>query len=94
MVFVIGIAVILTSAFVVCLPLLLSEPPAAGTDGAADTRARFEKQKRDAYAAIRDAEMDLQMGKLARADYEAIRATQEAKALEALRALGGDDAPG
>ncbi len=91
MVFAIGVALVLASAFVACLPLFQGEVAARVPGGADDTRARLEKQKRDAYAAIREAEMDLQMGKLARADYELIRAAEEARALEALRALGPED---
>jgi hypothetical protein len=91
MVFVVGVAFVLASAFVVCLPLFRTEVSEGLPGDADDTRARFEKQKREAYSAIREADMDLEMGKLARADYEIIRAAEEARALEALRALERED---
>jgi hypothetical protein len=49
--------------------------------------ARWEKQKTDAYAAIKEAEFDRQMGKLTDEDYELLREKYEARALEALAQL-------
>jgi hypothetical protein len=49
--------------------------------------ARWEKQKADAYAALKEAEFDLQMGKLTDADYQLLREKYEARALEALAQL-------
>ena len=49
--------------------------------------ARWEKQKADAYAALKEAEFDLQMGKLTEADYQLLREKYEARALEALAQL-------
>ncbi len=49
--------------------------------------ARWEKQKTEAYAAIKEAEFDLQMGKLTQEDYLAIHEKYEARALEALAQL-------
>lgn len=49
--------------------------------------ARWEKQKTDAYAAIKEAEFDLQMGKLTHADYQMLREKYEARALAALAQL-------
>jgi len=49
--------------------------------------ARWEKQKTDAYAAIKEAEFDLQMGKLTHEDYQKLREKYEARALEALAQL-------
>ena len=48
---------------------------------------RWEKQKADAYAALKEAEFDLQMGKLTDADYQLLREKYEARALEALAQL-------
>lgn len=87
MVFVVGVGLILVAALVVCAPLFRAAPLDAAADAPADARARWQKQKQDAYAAIKEAELDLQMGKLAPADFELIRTAQEARALEALRAL-------
>jgi len=47
----------------------------------------WEKQKTDAYAAIKEAEFDLQMGKLTAEDYHALREKYEERALEALAQL-------
>jgi hypothetical protein len=49
--------------------------------------SRWEKQKADAYAALKEAEFDLQMGKLTDADYQLLREKYEARALEALAQL-------
>ncbi len=87
MVFAVGVGLILVAALVVCVPLFRAVPLDAAPDAPADARARWQKQKQDAYAAIKEAELDMQMGKLAQADFELIRTAQEARALEALRAL-------
>jgi len=49
--------------------------------------ARWEKQKADAYAAVKEAEFDRQMGKLTDEDYQMLREKYEARALEALARL-------
>lgn len=49
--------------------------------------ARWEKQKADAYAAVKEAEFDRQMGKLTDEDYQMLRDKYEARALEALARL-------
>jgi hypothetical protein len=90
MVFVVGLALILAAAFVVCMPLFRAAPADAAPGGAADASARWQKQKQAAYAAIREAELDLEMGKLARADFDLIRTAEEGRALEALRALAAE----
>jgi hypothetical protein len=48
---------------------------------------RFERQKQEAYGAIRDAEQDLQTGKMSQVDFEFIRDKYTARALEAIAAL-------
>jgi hypothetical protein len=85
--FVIGLGLILVAALVVAAPLFQPEPTAAAPGTGEDATERWEKQKRAAYAAIKEADLDLEMGKLSPADYETMRAAQEARALEALRAL-------
>ncbi len=49
--------------------------------------ARWEKQKADAYSAIKEAEFDRQMGKLTDEDYQMLREKYEARAIEALAQL-------
>ena len=49
--------------------------------------AHWEKQKTEAYAAIKEADFDLQMGKLTQEDYKSLREKYEARALEALAHL-------
>jgi hypothetical protein len=49
--------------------------------------ARWERQKAEAYAALKEAEFDLQMGKLTDADYQLLKEKYEARALEALAQL-------
>jgi hypothetical protein len=52
-----------------------------------DHAARWEKQKTDAYAAIKEAEFDKQMGKLTEEDYQLTRRKYETRAVEALTQL-------
>jgi hypothetical protein len=47
----------------------------------------WEKQKTEAYAALKEADFDLQMGKLTQEDYRALRKKYEERALEALAQL-------
>lgn len=90
--FVVGLAIIMVAAVVVCVPLLREQPRDVTDVEATDRAFRWEKQKRDAFTAIKEAELDHQMGKLSPADYAAIRAAQEERALEAMKALEGADA--
>lgn len=50
-------------------------------------RAALEAAKAAKYAEIRDAEMDLQMGKLSEQDYQSLNMQLRAEAVEILRAL-------
>lgn len=52
-----------------------------------ETLVSWEKQKTDAYAALKEADFDLQMGKLTQEDYVLLREKYEARALEALAQL-------
>ena len=81
-----GLLLISVIALFVSAPLfssqveqLPSEPPSQAV--------RWEKQKADAYAAIKEAEFDRQMGKLTDEDYRLLREKYEAQALEALAQL-------
>lgn len=51
---------------------------------------RLEHQKREAYAAIKEAEFDHQMGKLSDADFHALTEKYRAQALAAIAALDAD----
>jgi len=62
---------------------------------AAGSPADWERQKLEAYRAIKEAEFDLQMGKLDEVDFRVLRERYAAKALEAIAALErqkGDEA--
>jgi hypothetical protein len=78
------ISLVATSvAFPLFLPTEERELPAEPESQA----ARWEKQKAEAYAALKEAEFDLQMGKLTEADYQLLTEKYEARALEALAQL-------
>jgi hypothetical protein len=82
-----GLLLIAAVAFFVASPLFdleaLQEPestPESEID-------RWEKQKTDAYTALKEAEFDLQMGKLTDEDYQTLKEKYEMRALEALARL-------
>jgi len=85
-VFLLGLAVIVITAVWVAAPLFAggSHLEAELPD---DPRARWERQKRQALAAIKEAELDHQTGKLSDEDLQSLRARLEAQALEAIAAL-------
>ena len=84
-VFVLGVALILVAAVFVAAPLFGPVMPfaVAGTG----ERERLERQKRQALAAIKEVELDREMGKLSPEDFASQRARFEAQALEAMAAL-------
>jgi hypothetical protein len=85
-VFVSGLALIALVSLFVAGPLF--RPTAAGAptiDGSEGER--WERQKRQALAAIKEAELDHRMGKLSDEDLAAMRARFETRALEAMAAL-------
>jgi hypothetical protein len=84
--FVLGLALIAAASFVEAAPLFRPRP-AAGPVEQPGERERWERQKRQALAAIKEAELDHRMGKLTEADLAAMRARFEAQALEAMAAL-------
>lgn len=84
-VFVWGVVLILVAAMFVAAPLFGTPTPfAAETTG---ERERWERQKRQALAAIKEVELDREMGKLSPEDFASQRARFEAQALEAMAAL-------
>ena len=84
--FVLGLVVILIASLFVATPLFRPVRPAAPDDDGSE-RARWERQKRQALAAIREAEMDHRMGKLSDEDLATQRGRCEEQALAALAAL-------
>ncbi len=94
-VYFIGLIVIATVAIVVAAPLLWPHAAAGPVQATTDPeRYRLEKEKELAYAAIKEADFDLEMGKLSSDDHAALRSKYEAKAMAALEALDGrTDAP-
>ena len=87
LVYVAGLAIIVAVAVGIAAPLLWPRAEiAAGPTGDLE-RYRLEKEKELAYAAIKEADFDFEMGKLSSEDHAAIRAKYEARALAALAAL-------
>ena len=84
-VFFLGLALILGAALVVAAPLFQAAPEGAALPPA--EREALERRKRQALAAIREAELDHRMGKLSDDDLQTMRARFEAQALEAMAAL-------
>ena len=85
-VFLLGLAVIVIASLFVAAPLFQPDgaAPADDTDG---DRERWERHKRQALAAIKEVELDHQMGKVSDEDLAGMRARFEAQALEAMAAL-------
>jgi hypothetical protein len=81
-----GLVLIAAVAWATASPLLeprgAEQAPVESADG-----ERWRRRKDEALAAIRDAEFDLQLGKLSAEDYGELRARLEAQALEAMAAL-------
>jgi hypothetical protein len=82
-----GLIVIVAVATSLAAPLLWPRPFVSGPPAADPERYRLEKEKELAYAAIKEAEFDLQMGKLSPEDHAVQREKYEARALAALEAL-------
>lgn len=62
-------------------------PTAPTSDAAPDSLSPLERQKLDAYVALREAEFDFRMGKLSDADYAALRDRYRNEALSAIAAI-------
>jgi len=92
LIYVTGLGLVAAVAWVVAAPFFGGESASGDVSGAPSDEApkgRWQKQKEEALASIRDAEFDFQLGKLSEADYRTARARLEARALEAIRALEG-----
>lgn len=93
MVTVLAFLLVVVAAVYVALPLLYGQGQSDATEQALtpETRQRWEKQKAEAYGAIKEAEFDLQTAKLSDADFRLIRDKYAAQALEAIAALDRPD---
>jgi len=83
-----SIVIVVSAAAFVVLPFF--EAPSEGATPVLrvpGARQMFERQKADAYAAIKEAEFDYQMGKLSDADFKLVRDKYAEQALEAIAAL-------
>ena len=87
LIYIAGLVVIVAVAASIAAPLLWPRPSAASAPTADPERYRLEKEKELAYAAIKEAEFDLQMGKLSPEDHATLREKYEGRALAALEAL-------
>lgn len=90
MIIAIGILLAVAAAAFVAAPFFTGDaekeasvPPAPGPT----EQQALERQKLDAYAAIKEAEFDYRTGKLSDDDFAAIRNRYAAQALEAIAAL-------
>lgn len=82
-----GLALVAAVAWAVAAPLLrVAVAPRTAAAGDPE-RYRLEKERDLAYAAIKEAEFDFQMGKLSPDDYALLRRTYEERAVAALTAL-------
>ena len=81
-----GFAIVLAVALFVAAPLF-GTPETLVAEGTPSERDRWEREKRNALAAIKETELDHQMGKLSDEDYGRMRERFERLALDALAAL-------
>lgn len=82
-----GLVVIVAVAVAIAAPLLWPRVEAATGPAVDPERYRLEKEKELAYAAIKEADFDFEMGKLSSEDHTALRQKYEGRALAALAAL-------
>lgn len=80
-----GIVMVLAAAAFVAAPLVGAETSLSFAGGG--SRSHLERQKQEAYAAIKEAEFDYHMGKLSETDFAAVRSKYAAQAVEAIAAL-------
>jgi hypothetical protein len=85
-VFLLGLALIVVVACFVAAPLFRAASMVAAPEDDLE-RERWERQKRQALAAIKEVELDHRMGKVSGEDLAGMRARFEAEALEAMAAL-------
>lgn len=87
LVYLAGLAIIVAVAVGIAAPLLRPHPEVVTGPTGDPERYRLEKEKELAYAAIKEADFDFEMGKLSTEDHAALRTKYEARALTALAAL-------
>jgi hypothetical protein len=85
-IFVLGLVVIVVASLFVAAPLFGPTSAVAPAEEASE-QERWERQKRQALAAIKEAELDHRMGKLSDEDLASMCTRFEAQALEAMAAL-------
>ncbi|MBM4256653.1 MAG: hypothetical protein FJ147_12250 [Deltaproteobacteria bacterium] len=85
--YLLGLLLVSAVALAVSAPLFSYSAEQAPLPEPEDETVRWEKQKADAYSAIKEAEFDQQMGKLTDEDYRILREKYETRALEALAQL-------
>jgi hypothetical protein len=90
-VFALGVALVIAVAALVAAPLWGGVERLAEAEGPSE-RGRWERQKRQALLAIRETELDHQMGKLSDEDFQRMRLRFEQQAMEAITALDRDAA--
>lgn len=84
---VLGALLIVAAVAVVALPFVRPAQRERNANPEDGRRQALEAQKLEAYAAIRDAELDFRMGKLSEADFGTLRETYAQRALAALAEL-------
>lgn len=84
-IFLLGLMVIVATAVYVAAPLF-APPTVRPPEEVASEDDRWERQRRQALAAIKELALDYEMGKLSDDDYARMRARFEAQALEAMAA--------
>ena len=82
-----GLVLVATVAFFVSLPLFFQRRESVPISESDPHIERWKWQKEEAYAALKEAEFDLQMGKLSEEDYRLLQTKYEARALEAIAQL-------
>src|ERR1700687_2430378 len=92
---VISVFIIIAAAAYVAAPFVRGDAapePARSSAGKPD-RQRLERQKSDAYAAIKEAEFDYRMGKLSDSGFDAMREKYAAQALDVIATLESASVP-
>jgi hypothetical protein len=89
-VFVLGAVLVAVVSLFVAAPLFRPAEPVL-PEAVPGVRERWERQKRQALAAIKELELDHQMGKVSDEDLATMRARFETQALEAMAALERED---
>jgi hypothetical protein len=84
--YLIVLAVLAGAIYLISSPLRTARLQTAA-DRAASRRAELEAARDAKYREIRDAELDLQTGKLSNEDYEAVDSTLRGEAIEILNRL-------